>query len=344
MSWLFQLEFRHPLLLWGVALLPLFYVLSARAPGRLRFSSESLLPRGRPTLRLRLAWLPSGLWSLGVGALVVAAAGPRIGDARTQQRREGIAIMMVVDASGSMRALDLSTNDDEQTRLDAVKKVFARFVAGGGRLQGRPNDAIGLLRFARYADTACPLSFDHDTLLRVASDLAITKEAAEDGTAIGDALALAVDRLKDSPARGKVVILLTDGVNNAGQEDPTLAAELARKLGVKVFTIGVGTTGMAPVRVEDPLSGRTQLRAMPVQIDEALLKDIAGRTGGAYFRAVDEDGLEAVYEKIDRLERADLGAQRYQRYFERYPVFVLAGLLFIALALVLQHTWLRRLP
>ncbi len=320
------------------------YLLARRVPGHLLFSSLAVLPPGGGTWRTRLAWTPAAALALAAALLGVALAGPRVGDRRSRIEREGIAIMMVVDTSGSMAALDLSGRGEEQTRLDVVQEVFEEFVLGGGGLPGRPNDAIGLVRFARYADTACPLTLDHGNLALVARGLEITTDRQEDGTAIGDALALAVDRLRDAPGESRVVILLTDGVNNAGDETPRAAAELASSQGVKVYTIGAGSNGVAPVRVEDPFTGRRVLRAMPVQIDEQTLRDVAERTGGRSFRATDGDGLRAIYREIDRLERTEQTEERFREYHEYYGIPLSAALLLMAAGVLLDATVLRRMP
>ena len=323
------LEFREPLmLLLAVLAIPLF-LLARRSPGRVLFSSLALLPRTVSGWRARLAWLPDALLSLSLLALVVALAGPRLGERVSQVQREGIAIAMVVDTSGSMRALDLSTADRERTRLAAVQDVFESFVLGGGGLPGRPDDAIGLIRFAGFADTAAPLTLDHENLVAAARNLDIATLRNEDGTAIGDALGLAVERLRESPAQSRIAVLLTDGVNNAGVESPQAAAELARSQGVKVYSIGAGTTGIAPVRIPDGRGGSV-LRSMPVEIDEVTLNDIAERTGGRYFRADDAEALVDVYAEIDRLERTRITEERSRQYEELYALPLAAALLLAA--------------
>ncbi len=323
------LEFREPmLLLLALLAIPLF-VLARRAPGRVVFSSFAVLPAGAASWRTRLAWLPDALLALALAALVLALAGPRIGQRHSHIQREGIAIMMVVDTSGSMSALDLSTPDRERTRLQAVQDVFESYVLGGGVLAGRPNDAIGLVSFAAYADTAAPLTLDHENLVAVARNLEINTRREESFTAIGDALGLAVERLRQSPARSRVAVLLTDGVNNFGTEAPRAAAELARSQGVKVYTIGAGSTGLALMRVTDRLGG-SRLRQVPVEIDEVTLRDIAERTGGRYFRAGDADALVDIYAEIDQLERTRLSEDRSRQYQELFAPPLIAALLLIA--------------
>jgi len=337
-------EFRQPAFLWLLLLVPLVWLWARHTPGAVRFSSVDLVPRVQPSLRLRLLWLPPALLALSTSLLVVGLAGPQRGDRTSKITREGIAIMMVVDTSGSMAALDLSQGKHEETRLDAVKRVFTDFVAGGGGLPGRPDDSIGIVRFARYADTACPLSLDHTHVLAIADSLQLVTDREEDGTAIGDALALATERLRQSKAKSKVAILLTDGVNNAGDESPTGAAALAATQGVKVYTIGAGTNGVAPIRITDPVSGRSMMRAVNVEIDEKTLTAIAQRTGGRYFRATDYDGLRKVLGAIDQLERTTISEERYRQYHHYFGYLVGPALLLLSVAWGLGATVLRRSP
>ena len=329
------LELRDPLMLLLVlAAVPVFLV-SRRAPGRVVFSSLDLLPGTGGGWRTRFAWVPDLMLALAIVGFALALAGPRTGEGFTRVEREGIAIVMVVDTSGSMAALDLSTPERERTRLAAVQDVFEQFVLGGGDLPGRPDDAIGVVSFAAYADTAAPLTLDHENVVAVARNLAITTLREENRTAIGDALGLAVERLRESPARSRVAVLLTDGVNNAGVESPRAAAELARTQGVRVYAIGAGTTGMAHMRVERP-GGGSVLRAVRVEIDEGTLSDVAERTGGRYFRAADAKALVDVYAEIDRLERAPITEDRSRQYEEWF-----AWPLAVALALAAAG-WLAR--
>ena len=335
-------EFREPvLLLLALLAIPVF-LLGRRSPGRVLFSSFALLPTARGGWRVRLAWLPDALLALALLALALAVAGPRIGERASRIEREGIAIMMIVDTSGSMSALDLSTPDRERTRLQAVQDVFEHFVLGGGPLPGRPDDAVGLVRFAGYADTAAPLTLDHENLVAVARNLEITTAREENFTAIGDALGLAVERLRDSPARSRIAVLLTDGVNNAGVETPAAAAELARSQGVKVYTIGAGSTGIARMRVQDLRGSR--LRAVAVEIDEKTLRGIAERTGGQYFRADNADALIEVYAEIDSLERSRITEDRSRQYDELFAVPLILALLLATLGWLGRGVVFARVP
>jgi Ca-activated chloride channel family protein len=307
------------------------------------YSSLELVDRAPRSLRARLAGLPALGLCLAALCLAVAMAGPRTGDATRRVSREGIAIVMVVDRSGSMQARDFVEGDRGIDRLQAVKQTFRDFVVGGSAGNGRPDDLIGLVAFARYADGLCPLTLDHGNLIAILDQLAIVRDPGEDGTALGEGLALAVERLRHHPARSKVAILLTDGVSNAGEIEPTQAAELARSFGIKVYTIGAGRTGYAPVPVRGP-AGRTILRRAYVQTDEKTLQAIAEKTGGRFFHASDAEGLTQTVREIDRLERSKVTEVRYLQYTERYAGFVGLALILIAASSLASGTVLRRLP
>ncbi|HUJ60599.1 MAG TPA: VWA domain-containing protein [Kofleriaceae bacterium] len=341
----FGITYAQPWALFALVVVgPLAYWWSSRGAGRVVFSSLRALPAGGKTWRTRIAWLPDAMMVIGASGLVIAAAGPRKGDRDARVRREGIAIMMAIDCSGSMRALDLSEKNQELTRLDAVRKVFDQFVLGGGGLDGRDDDAIGLVAFARYAETRSPPTLDHGNLVAAARQLDFARED-EDGTAIGAGLELAVDRLSElsSKVKSKVVVLLTDGESNVHDIDEDTAIEDAKKHGIKVYTIGAGTNGVAPIRV-DRGDGRTALMQMQVSIDETLLRKIADETGGKYFRATDNASLRQIYGQIDKLERSQLSEERFIEFHEYYGRFVAGALFWIAAAALLRGTLLRRLP
>jgi Ca-activated chloride channel family protein len=339
---LFGVELAQPWFLLALVLVVPAVWWSRRSSGRVLFSSLRALPAGGHTWRTQLAWLPDALLGLAVASLVIGVAGPRAGDKSSRVRREGIGLVLAVDVSGSMRALDLSERNRELTRLDAVKRVFEQFVLGGKGLGGRPDDAIGLVAFARYADTRSPLTLDHSNLVTAARQLDFARED-EDGTAIGAGLELAVQRLSEFKARSKVAILLTDGESNVHDIDEDTAIDDAIKAGVKVYTIGAGTTGIAPIRV-DRGDGTTQLMQMSVSIDETLLRKIADKTGGQYFRATDNASLRHIYAQIDKLERTQIEEDRFTEYHLYYTWFVLAAMALVSLAFVLRGTVLRRLP
>ncbi len=336
-------EFRNPYFLFGGLLVPLIYFLAARLPSSITYSSL-LLPDSAPrSLRVRLVLLPPLLLALAAMAMAVALAGPRTGDSTTQIKRDGIAIIMAIDRSGSMDARDFVEDDFSVSRLDALKGVFREFVEGGDAGKGRPNDLVGIVAFGTFADGVCPLTLDHGNLLNILDDLEVAKERSEGATAIGEGLGLAVERLREHPAASKVIILLSDGVNNAGELDPMQAAELAAGHNIQVYTIAAGSSGYAPIPVQTR-DGRTRLMRQMMEVDEETLKAIAERTGGRYFNAQDAQGLAASYRQIDELERTEITEIRYQQYREHYALFVALSLLLMLFATLLSSTYLRRLP
>jgi Ca-activated chloride channel family protein len=255
-------------------------------------------------------------------------------DAIRGQIVEGIDIMMAMDVSGSMLAEDLKPN-----RIEAAKQVAAEFIAG------RPNDNIGLTIFAGEAFTQCPMTTDHASLLNllhgVRTDLA-TRGLIEDGTAIGMGLANAVSRLKNSKAKSKVVILLTDGSNNRGDLSPMTAAEIAKSLGIRVYTIGVGTNKVAPYPMV--VAGSVQYVNIPVEIDSKTLSDIASATDGDFYRATNNKELQNIYKEIDKLEKSKLSVKTYSRKYEAYQPFAIAAVLLLLLEILLRITIFRKLP
>jgi Ca-activated chloride channel family protein len=338
----FHVEPTHPWLILLALLAIPAYAVSRMSAGRVVFSSLHALPLGGQTWRTRLAWLPDALIAVAVIALAIALTGPRAGDQSARVRRDGIAIMMAVDVSDSMHAQDLSERGRELTRLDAVMQTFERFVLGGDKLGGRPDDAIGLVAFASYAETRSPLTLDHGNLAAAARAVTFAR-LDESATAIGAGLELAVQRLAEFKARSKVAILLTDGVSNIHDIDEDTAIDDAVKAGVKVYTIGAGTNGVAPVRRQLP-DGRSFLDQEEVHIDETLLRRIADRTHGQYFRATDHGGLEKIYESIDKLERTALEDQQFTEYRQFYGRFVVAAMLLVLAGFALRGSALRRLP
>ena len=338
-NWVFErfhVQATHPGFVFAALLVIPALWWSRRSSGRVVFSSLRALPAGGQTWRTRFEWVPDALVGLAIISLAIALAGPRAGDRSSKIRRDGIAIVMAIDISGSMKALDLSEKTQELTRLDAVKRVFEKFVLG------RDDDAIGLVAFARYADTRSPLTLDHGNLVTAARQLEFARQD-EDGTAIGAGLELAVQRLADFKARGKVIVLLTDGESNVHEIDEDSAIEDAIKAGIKVYTVGAGTTGVAPIRV-DRGDGRSDLMQMEVSIDETMLRKIADRTGGQYFRATDNASLRKIYAQIDKLEHTSIEGVQFSEYNLFYGRFVMAAMALIVLALVLRGTALRRLP
>lgn len=266
--------------------------------------------------------------------IVLVLARPQTTDNWQNTEIEGIDIMLAVDVSTSMLAEDLRPN-----RIEAAKEVAAEFI------NGRPNDNIGLTIFAGEAFTQCPLTIDHGVLLNLFRSVScemVQRGMIEDGTAIGMGLANAVSRLKDSKAKSKVVILLTDGVNNRGDISPLMAAEIAKQFGVRVYTIGVGTNGTAPYPM--PTYAGIQYVQVPVEIDEAVLTQIAATTNGNYFRATSNSRLKEVYQEIDKLEKTKLNVKEFSKREEAYYVFALVAFLCILLEILLRNTVLKKIP
>lgn len=331
------------LLLLFLVPLVLFLCRRQRRPAAIAYSAVQELAALPPSVMTLLRRALPLLRALVLILCIVALARPQQGLRATKVYSEGIAIVIVVDISSSMGALDLQLDGRQSNRLEVVKQTFRRFVQGGTNLAGRDGDVIGMVTFARYADSLSPLTLDHDTLLALLDQIEIVALPEEDGTAIGEAIALGVERLQDSTAKSRVLILLTDGSNNAGATAPVQAAQIAKALGVKIYTIGTGTRGVAPVPVRTN-DGRLVLRQMRVTIDERTLKEIATVTAGQYFRATDSAALQAIYAEIDRLEKTANVAEQYQEYAERFPLFVLPGLILLLLEVVLINTRLRTIP
>jgi Ca-activated chloride channel family protein len=333
-----------------------------RARAAVGFSSAGALHAAGSSLVARTRWLPLVLRTLALALVAASLARPIKANEHTRVFVEGIAIEMVVDRSSSMLAVDFQLDGKPTDRLTAVKATAQQFIEGGGGIPGRANDLVGLVAFARFADSLCPLTLDHDYLLQVLSGLDVAGERAEDGTAIGEAVALAAERLRDAADRpgnplrpkSKAIILLTDGENNAGDIAPQTAAEICKALGIKLYAIGVGTIGTAPFPVQSGLGGTTYVR-MPVKIDEKLLKEMAATTGGEYFRATDTATLERIYRTINELEKTTTEQRRYLQYRDlavepieiagtRLPPLLLMALLLVATDLLLASTRWRTLP
>jgi len=350
--WYFLLLLLLPLVAWRL--------FAPRRKSAVRFSSLNLARQLTPTLRQRAAWLPGALTIGAVLAIIVGLAQPREGREQTVTDTEGIAIEMVVDRSGSMQAMDFQVDGEHVDRLTAIKNVVGKFVTGGDELKGRFSDLVGLIAFAGYADGETPPTLDHAYLVSQLNNTEIVTNRSEDGTAIGDAISLAVEKLNALDARqkekvkSKIVILLTDGENNAGQLEPIQAAELAETMGIKIYTIGVGTKGQAPMPVQDPFSGRTVIQWVPVSIDEDTLTKVADITHGKYFRATDTDSLEKIYSEIDQLEKTKVEASHFVDYRElaiqpyavngfSVPPILWIAFVLLAARLLLQQTWLREM-
>lgn len=276
-----------------------------------------------------LRHVPFALRCLAIALIIMALARPQSTNSWKNISTEGIDIVMTIDISDSMHAEDLKPN-----RLGAAIDVASKFIAG------RPNDKMGLVVFAAESFTQCPLTTDHAVLLNLFKDITTIK--LEPRTAIGMGLATAVSRLKDSDTKSKVVILLTDGENNAGEIDPRTAADLAKTFGIRVYTIGVGSFGQAPVPVQTVFGKKYQ--NVDVRIDEQLLQEISSATGGKYFRATDNSSLEGIYEEIDQMEKSKIDVKEYSKRTEEYLRFAIAAFIFLLLELIVRYVVLRGIP
>lgn len=329
-------RFANPEYLFLLILVPLagLYLFARRRQlgGRLHFSSLRYIRQAPGSLRAVLSRYLPLLRLAALALLIVALARPQSGSRQEEILTEGIDIMLAVDVSGSMLAEDFKPNN----RLGAAKAVAKEFV------EGRRNDPIGLVVFAGEAFSQCPLTLDYDVLLDILGDTRIAPREW-DGTAIGNGLATAVARLRDSQAESKVVILLTDGENNAGEVDPVTAAQVANTFGIRVYTIGAGTRGTAMYPYEHPLFGK-QYRPIQVEIDEELLTRIADITGGRYFRATNTEKLREIYREIGELEKTRIEVKAFTQYTELFATYAGAGLLLVLLEVLLGGTVLRRLP
>lgn len=327
------MEFLHPeylyLLLLIIPLIVWYVLRLSKTQASFKLASTSAFGGMKPDLRVYLRHLPFALRMIAVALVIIVIARPHSVNSWEETETQGIDIVLALDVSGSMLAQDLQPD-----RLQAAKKVAAEFITD------RPNDNIGLVIFAGESFTQCPLTTDHKILLNLLNEIEFGM--IEDGTAIGLGLATSVNRLKDSESKSRIVILLTDGTNNSGQVAPLTAADLARSYGIRVYTVGAGTKGMAPTPVNTPYGIRMQ--NMPVDIDEKTLTEIAVMTGGQYFRAQDTEGLRQVYDEIDEMEKYLISVQNVTRHKELFLPFALAALGLILLELLLRRTWLRSVP
>ena len=324
------MTFARPWLLLLLLALAAWWWMRRRRPApAARYSDVTL-----PASAVRRAWwvkLPPALRGFALVALILAAAGPRIGGDTVEVKQEGIAIVITIDISSSMLAEDFAPSN----RLEVAKRQAVGFV------RGRTADRIGLVAFAGEALTQVPVTLDYPVIEQAVMDLKIG--SLEDGTAIGSGLATAVNRLRRAPDKSKVILLLTDGENNKGLIDPRTAAATATAFGIKVYTIGVGTIGEAPIPTGRGLGG-FRYELLPVRIDEPLLQEIAQKTGGRYFRAKDSEALSRIFRQIDVLEKTPIQVTRYTRYDETTRPLILLGLGALALELLLAGTLVVRVP
>ncbi|MEE9269599.1 MAG: VWA domain-containing protein [Candidatus Krumholzibacteria bacterium] len=324
-------RFAHPQALLLLLLIPVFYLVLRSRRRSVAYSSLDLIGAAGLAAPLWKRYVKPVLRSLVLVLIVLAIARPQTGRSESTIETEGIDIVLLLDTSSSMQAQDFKPKN----RLHVAKKVVKQFI------DKRENDRIGLVVFSAQAITQCPLTLDYDIL----QDLVDQVEFGmlEDGTAIGTALATACNRLKDSRAKSRVVILLTDGRNNMGIVAPVTAAEVAQSLGIKVYTVGVGTKGAVPVPVDDPVFGRRTVQ-MEMTLDEDTLREIAQLTNGEYFRATATEELAEIYDKIDELEKTKIETKTFTRYTDRFSYFILPALVLLLVQLGLSESALREMP
>jgi Ca-activated chloride channel homolog len=327
-----QNAFANPGFLYFLLAVPAliaFYILKQhKASASLRLPGLQYFEKLGITFRNYLRHVLFALRMMAVVLLIIVLARPQKTDRFQDVSTEGIDIVLALDISGSMLARDFRPD-----RLEASKNVATEFISG------RPYDRIGLVVFSGESFTQCPLTTDHAVLINLLRE--IQSGMIEDGTAIGMGLANAVNRIRDSEAKSKVIILLTDGINNRGEIAPGSAAGIAKTFGVRVYTIGVGTQGMAPYPVQTPFG--TQYQNMPVEIDETILKEIAETTGGRYFRATDNDKLVQVYKEIDKLEKSKIDVKQFTKKEEKFLIPSIIAICFLFIEILLRNTLLRKL-
>ena len=333
-----MIRFLQPEWLWLLALLPVVMLLRGRrgAVAAVEFSDIGL---ARKVSRRSRARIGGWVWLfplLAAALMIVGLARPQRGHSRTEVTANGIDIVLALDVSGSMQALDFLVDGHRVNRIEVVKSVVSKFI------EERPNDRVGLIAFAAAPYLVSPLTLDHDWLQQNLERVS-TAAGDEDGTAIGSAIAASVNRLRTTQAKSKVVVLLTDGMNNTGKISPIAAAEAAQALGVKIYTIGVGVRGMAPIPVKDE-TGRTRVVMDKVDVDEKTLQTVAADTGGTFYRATDTDSLQKIYAQINRLETTAHTVQKFEHYDELYSWALIPSVAFLGFGLLLQHTRFRRLP
>ncbi len=328
-----DVTFAYPFVLWLLILVPglayWYWKKRDKISPDFTYSSIQIFGNIPRKLKEKLANLPTWLKIASLVFFIIAAARPQSFSSGENIYTEGIDIAMVLDISGSMLAEDFKPN-----RVEAAKKVIDDFIAG------RTNDRIGLVIFSGESFTQCPLTVDYSVLRNLLKE--IHTGMIEDGTAIGNAIANGVNRLKDSKSKSKVMILLTDGVNNRGEIDPLTAAQIAQKFGIRIYTVGVGTVGEAPYPFQTPFGVRYQM--VPVEIDENILQQIAKITGGKYFRATDNRKLVQIYDEIDRLEKTRVEVTSYRQAKELFYGWAFIGLFLLLTDLGLTRTYLRKLP
>jgi Ca-activated chloride channel family protein len=332
-AWLLDIKFMYPWVLVFLIVIPILIIWYIFRRNKLRPALQlPKLPNSKPltsTFRVRFFHTMFLLRCLAIFFIIIALARPQTSSDKTDINIEGIDIMLSLDISSSMLSEDFKPN-----RIEAAKDVALKFV------EGRPQDHIGLVVFSGESFTQCPLTIDHRILKQLFKE--IKSGMIDDGTALGDGLGTAVNRLRASKAKSKVIILLTDGVNNTGFIDPMAAADMAREFGIRVYTIGVGSMGTAPYPFQTPFG--VQYQQMPVEIDEPLLQQIAAATGGKYYRAVNKNKLEQIYAEIDKLEKSKIEVLSYSNKTEEAFFFILLSFIALAIELLLRNTIFKTIP
>lgn len=329
-------RFADPEYLYLLALVPLlaywYWKRRAKGSGKIRFSDIHVIKRVGKTAKQRLRHSLFLLRLLFISLIIIAFARPQSGSQMRETTTEGVDIILALDVSSSMLAEDFKPKN----RLEAAKKVAEEFI------QGRQNDRLGMVIFAGESFTQCPLTLDYGVLMTLLQDIKVADQDW-DGTAIGMGIINAVNRLRDSKAKSKVIILLTDGVNNRGEVDPITASNIAAAIDVKIYTIGAGSHGTALYPVNDPLLGK-RFVPMPVEIDEDVLKQIAANTKARYFRATDTKKLSEIYAEIGELEKTKIEVKEFTRYDEYFHYFLMIGLGLFILEMILTNSIFRKLP
>ena len=326
-----NIEFGRPFILWLLGIIPFliyFYYLRQRNSPAIPISN--IEAKGLSSWKVAGRHIPFILRLLSIAAVIIALAKPQSRNIEQNTEGEGIDIVLAIDVSGSMTAQDLQPN-----RLEAAKTVAADFV------NRRPTDRIGIVIFSGESFTQVPLTSDHEMVLSAIQNIHFG--LLEDGTAIGSGLSTSVDRLRTSKAKSKVIVLLTDGENNGGLIDPNTAKEIAKTFGIKVYTIGVGTDGFAPTPRQSPIGG-VVMEQQKVSIDEGLLKQIAGETGGKYFRARDNNSLNEIYTTIDNLEKTKMEVKRNIRFQDKFLPFVIFALLCLLFEAIFTYLIIKKFP
>ena len=327
-------RFEDPWLLLTLSFLPIMVWQERRTLTAIHYSSLAALKTVRSHRSQVMAVIPTVLKFMAIALFIVAFARPQKGHKRTEILSQGVDIILAIDTSGSMQALDFQKDNDQVTRLTVVKDVVAEFV------ENRETDRMGMVVFGAEAFTQCPLTLDHDILLSFLDKLQIGM--AGDATAIGSAIGISAKRLKDLKSTSKVIILLTDGRNNSGEITPLQAAEIAKTLGIKIYTVGVGKRGKAPFLV-DSIFGK-RLIYQDVDIDEESLKKISAMTDAKYFRATNLESLKDIYEQIDLLEKSKVRVLDHSKYTELFHYFLIPGILLLVAEIIISNSALRRIP